>query len=84
MGSIKRKLAGLDPASSAEKAVDMDATEDEGDVKLQRASADLLADLQRSLHPFLWQKLPSGAERIRRRVRIRERDRLVALVGISS
>ena len=58
----------------------MDAPEDDQDVKLQRASHELLADLQTSLDPFLWKLTPLGKKRIRRRVRVRETDRLVALV----
>jgi hypothetical protein len=59
----------------------MDAPEDDQDVKLQRASHELLADLQASLDPFLWKSTRSGKRKIRRRVRVRETDRLVALVG---
>ncbi len=58
----------------------MDSAEDEQDLKLQRASADLLAELQSALRPFLWKKVPSGGTRIRRRVTARETDRLIALV----
>jgi hypothetical protein len=58
----------------------MDAPEDDQDVKLQRASHELLADLQTSLDLFLWKITPLGKRRIRRRVRVRETDRLVALV----
>lgn len=58
----------------------MDAAADEQDVTLQRASADLLADLTQSLTPFLWRQSPQGGLRIRKRVRARETDRIVALV----
>jgi hypothetical protein len=58
----------------------MDAPEDDQDVKLQRASDELLADLQHSLDPFLWKATPSGKRKIRRRVRVRETDRLISLV----
>ena len=61
----------------------MDAAVDEQDVKLQRASADLLADLTQSLPLFLWRQSTHGAPRIRRRVRARETDRLVALVHLN-
>lgn len=59
----------------------MDAAEDEKDVVLERQSADLLADLERSLRPFLWRTV-RGEQRegIRRRVRVRDTDRLVNLV----
>jgi hypothetical protein len=59
----------------------MNAPEEDQDVKLQKASAELLADLQLSLPPFLRTTAPSGLKRIRRRVRTRETERLVALVG---
>ncbi|TAQ85333.1 hypothetical protein B7494_g6343 [Chlorociboria aeruginascens] len=58
----------------------MDAPDDDGDLRLQRVSADLLDDLQRSLHPFLWKKTTSGKTRIRQRVRARETDRLISLL----
>ncbi|KAG0649301.1 Tubulin-folding cofactor D [Hyphodiscus hymeniophilus] len=58
----------------------MDAPEDDQDVKLQRASHELLADLGASLNPFLWKRTQSGRRKIRRRVRVREADRLVALL----
>jgi hypothetical protein len=58
----------------------MDAPEEDQEVKLQRASQDLLADLQQSLDPFLWKTTASGKRKIRRMVRVRETDRLVALV----
>jgi len=60
----------------------MDAPEDEQDVKLQRKAADFIADLSKSLHPFLWKTTKSGKEGIRRRVRVRDTDRLVNLVRI--
>lgn len=58
----------------------MDAAEEEQDIKLQRASAELIADFHRSLQPFLWKTTADGKLHIRRRVRSRETDRLVALV----
>lgn len=58
----------------------MDAAEDDQDVKLQRASADLLADFQNSLNPFLWKTTKSGKTRIRDRVRVRDTARLVNLL----
>lgn len=58
----------------------MDAAEEDQDVRLQRASSDLLADLEGSLEPFLWKKSSPDNRRIRRRVRVRETERLIALV----
>ncbi|KAH8820117.1 tubulin folding cofactor D C terminal-domain-containing protein [Xylogone sp. PMI_703] len=58
----------------------MDAAEEDQDVKLQRASAELIADLHRSLQPFLWKTTTDGKLHIRRRVRSREADRLIALL----
>lgn len=58
----------------------MDAAEDDQDVKLQRASADLLADFQSSLKPFLWKTTKSGKSRVRDRVRVRDTARLANLV----
>lgn len=58
----------------------MDVPEDDQDVQVQRASADLLADFQAALKPFLWKTTAAGNQRIRQRVRVRETDRLVALV----
>jgi hypothetical protein len=52
----------------------MDIPEDQ-DIQLQRASSELLVDLQTSLKPFLWRD-----GKIRRRVRAKETDRLVALL----
>ena len=62
----------------------MDAAEDDRDLQVQRASPELLADLQASLPPFLWRtrSLPSGQNnKIRRMVRVKETDRIVALVS---
>ncbi|RDL35861.1 uncharacterized protein BP5553_06473 [Venustampulla echinocandica] len=58
----------------------MDAPEDDRDVLLQRSSAELLADLESSLKPFLWKTTVSGKVQIRRGVRIRETNRLVDLL----
>ncbi|TVY83990.1 Tubulin-specific chaperone D [Lachnellula suecica] len=57
----------------------MDAAADDADIKLQGASADLIGDLERSLKPFLW-KTTKTKTKIRRRVRARETERLVALL----
>ncbi|PMD47951.1 hypothetical protein L207DRAFT_479337 [Hyaloscypha variabilis F] len=58
----------------------MDAPEDEQDVKLQRKATDFISDLSKSLHPFLWKTTKSGRTAIRRRVRVRDTDRLVNLL----
>ncbi|KAE9364067.1 hypothetical protein N431DRAFT_390307 [Stipitochalara longipes BDJ] len=58
----------------------MDAPEDEQDVKLQRKATDFITDLSKSLHPFLWKTTKSGRTAIRRRVRVRDTDRLVNLL----
>ena len=55
----------------------MDASDQDRDVLIQRDSADLAADLDRSLEPFL--RKPNG--QLRRRVRTREASRLVCQVG---
>lgn len=60
----------------------MDVAEEERDVQLQRASADLISDFKTSLHPFL-RSNKDGKQRVRRRVRALETDRLIALVGFS-
>ncbi|KAF4622753.1 hypothetical protein G7Y89_g14271 [Cudoniella acicularis] len=46
----------------------MDASEVDRDVLLQKSSAELLADLENSLHPFLWKTPALGMPRIRRRL----------------
>lgn len=58
----------------------MDAPDDDQDIRVQKASADLLADLEGSLEDFLWKKSASGKAQIRRMVRVKEGDRLVALM----
>jgi hypothetical protein len=58
----------------------MDLGELEQDVKLYRTSPELLGDFKKSLEPFLWKISKSGKRLIRSRVRIRDTDRLVALV----
>ncbi|KAH9887125.1 tubulin folding cofactor D C terminal-domain-containing protein [Xylariomycetidae sp. FL2044] len=54
----------------------MDASEQDRDVLIQKYSADLIADFDRSLGPFL--KKPNG--QLRRRVRMRETLRLISHV----
>lgn len=60
----------------------MDVAEEDKDLYLQRASSDLLADLERSLPGFLWKTTGSSKTRIRRRVRARDCERLVSLVSL--
>ena len=67
----------------------MDTTGDE-DLKLQRASADLIAELQRSLPRFLYKSIPAesghrsaGSSRVRGLVRETKTDQLIKLVGPS-
>jgi hypothetical protein len=59
----------------------MDAAEYEGDVQLQKAASGLLADFETSLQSFLWRTFDGGKLRIRRRVRVREKDRMLRLVS---
>lgn len=59
----------------------MDAAEEDQDVRLQRASADLLVDFEKSLDAFIWKTTTNGQKRIRKQVRDRETTRLVALVS---
>ncbi|KAI1503965.1 tubulin folding cofactor D C terminal-domain-containing protein [Biscogniauxia marginata] len=54
----------------------MDASEQDRDVVIQKYSADLVADFDRSLDPFL--RKPNG--QLRRRVRMREATRLTSQV----
>jgi len=58
----------------------MDATNDDQDVLLHRSCPDLIADLQKSLDPFLWRTTTSGRKQARRNVRAKEATRLVNLV----
>lgn len=71
--------AGSWSPTALEHTNDMDAAEEERDVQLQRDSADLLLDFKTSLHPFLW-SCKDGKQRVRRRVRVQETERLIALV----
>ncbi|TVY41842.1 Tubulin-specific chaperone D [Lachnellula occidentalis] len=73
-------MASQKPANPSSGAQSMDAPDDDRDIKLQRASADLLADLESSLKPFLWKTTSSGKAKVRRRVRVRATDRLVDLL----
>lgn len=68
----------------------METTGDE-DLKLQRASADLIAELQRSLPHFLYKRgifaqsaySPAARASVRRLVRDSKTDQLIKLVGTS-
>lgn len=59
----------------------MDVTNDESDVLLHKSSPELIADLRKSLIPFLWRNKQSGKKQIRAQVRVKEADRLVNLVN---
>ncbi|KAI5919861.1 tubulin folding cofactor D C terminal-domain-containing protein [Camillea tinctor] len=52
----------------------MDASDQDRDILIQKSSADLIADFDRSLDPFL--RKPNG--HLRRRVRVREASRLTS------
>ncbi|RKF65580.1 Tubulin-specific chaperone D [Golovinomyces cichoracearum] len=58
----------------------MDITEEEQDVKLQRASAELLSDITNSLHPLLWKTAKSGSTKLRARVRERDLSRILSMI----
>jgi tubulin-specific chaperone D len=58
----------------------MDLGDLERDEKLYRTSPELLLDFKRSLGPFLWATSKSGKQQLRRRVRVKDTDRLVGLV----
>ncbi len=62
----------------------MDVADDDKDVQLQKYSSALLADFESSLPLFLWKNVRNEdghSRRIRQRVRIRDTDRLIGLVG---
>ncbi|KAM0431851.1 hypothetical protein ACHAPT_005103 [Fusarium lateritium] len=56
----------------------MDAPEADIDIKLQKISADLLSDFDRSLPHFLWKSDGHGGTRVRSRVRAKETFRLTS------
>ncbi|KAF5011363.1 hypothetical protein FDECE_2538 [Fusarium decemcellulare] len=56
----------------------MDAPEADIDIKLQKISADLLGDFDRSLPHFLWKSDGHGGTRVRSRVRANETFRLTS------
>jgi hypothetical protein len=58
----------------------MDAPDQDRDAWVQKSSATLLADFETSLKPFLWKNYGTSSKDIRRRVRVKETDRLIALV----
>jgi hypothetical protein len=58
----------------------MDAPEEDLDVKLQKISGDLIADFDKSLHPFLRKQDVAGGA-VRSRVRTRETERLISSVS---
>ena len=60
----------------------MDLGELEQDEKLYRASPELLLDFKTSLGSLLWTASRSGQVQIRRRVRVKDTDRLVGLVEL--
>lgn len=59
----------------------MDAYDDNADIKLQKESADLIADLDKALPKLLRKPDGRGGFRLRSRVRIVERNRIDAVVG---
>ncbi|KAF7562487.1 hypothetical protein G7046_g1632 [Stylonectria norvegica] len=56
----------------------MDVPEADFDIKLQKISADLLGDFDRSLPDFLWKSDGHGGSRVRSRVRAKEIFRLTS------
>jgi hypothetical protein len=59
----------------------MDAPEADIDIKLQKISADLLGDFDRSLPHFLWKPDGHGGTIVRSRVRAKEIFRLTNTVS---
>lgn len=57
---------------------------DELDVKLQRVSADLIADLNSSLRPLIWKVTAAGIYVLRSEVRERDLSRLLNMVETNS
>lgn len=62
----------------------MDAPEADVDIKLQKISADLLEDFDRSLPHFLWKPDGHGGTVVRSRVRAKEIFRLTNSVSEST
>jgi hypothetical protein len=62
----------------------MEAQEDDDDLKLAKASAGLLSDLERDLPRILWKTKPSsGHKRAHTQVKSRDLDRIINYVCIS-
>lgn len=62
----------------------MDAPEDDLDIKLQKISADLITDFDRSLLPYLRKADGAGGTVVRSRVRSSETARLVSTVRMTA
>lgn len=81
--SLSTNGASAFPASSAKASVGMDAPE-ERDIKLHKASGNLLSELKTRLPNFLTKKLSSPSEGtkqvVRRRVGRSDTDSLIQLV----
>lgn len=60
----------------------MDLGELERDEKLYRTSPELLLDFKSTLDSLLWTTSSSGRLHIRRRVRVKDTDRLIGLVEL--
>ena len=63
----------------------MEGNDEDEDVKLARASAGLLADLESCLQKVLWKPAPSHAThgRVHSRVRQKDLDYIINLVRLS-
>lgn len=61
----------------------MDAPEADIDIKLQKISADLLSDFDRSLPNFLWKPDGHGGTAVRSRVRAKDTLRFTSSVCTS-
>jgi hypothetical protein len=59
----------------------MDAPEEDLDIKLQKISADLITDFDKTLQPFLRKPNGAGGSAVRSRVRTRETHRLASSVS---
>ncbi|MBE3050013.1 hypothetical protein IMZ48_47435 [Candidatus Bathyarchaeota archaeon] len=62
----------------------MDAFDDEGDIKLQKESSDLIADLDHALPRLLRKPDGHGGYRLRSRVRVVEKNRIDLAVSLLS
>lgn len=62
----------------------MEGTEDDDDLRLVKASATLLADLEDALPKILWKPAKSGnGRKVHTRVKRRDLDHVIHLVGHS-